>query len=48
MRPGDTEALVSGGYWCHRERLRPHRAVPDKAFQDVLLRTLAEETQVEI
>jgi NAD(P)-dependent dehydrogenase (short-subunit alcohol dehydrogenase family) len=42
----DPEALTSGGYWHHRERREPHRAVNDAAFQDRLLRTLAKETGV--
>jgi NAD(P)-dependent dehydrogenase (short-subunit alcohol dehydrogenase family) len=37
-------AMTTGGYWYHRQRLRPHPAVNDEAFQDRLLRTLAEET----
>ncbi|CAL9658098.1 SDR family NAD(P)-dependent oxidoreductase [Streptomyces sp. Tu 3180] len=40
----DPEALTSGGYWYHRRRTEPHRAVHDEAFQDRLLRTLAGET----
>jgi NAD(P)-dependent dehydrogenase (short-subunit alcohol dehydrogenase family) len=40
----DPGALTTGGYWYHRRRLPPHRAVHDEAFQDRLLRTLAEET----
>jgi NAD(P)-dependent dehydrogenase (short-subunit alcohol dehydrogenase family) len=40
----EPEALTTGGYWYHRRRLQPHRAVHDEAFQDSLLRTLAEET----
>ncbi|MFJ8942913.1 SDR family NAD(P)-dependent oxidoreductase [Streptomyces sp. NPDC102395] len=40
----DPEALTSGGYWYHRERREPHRAVRDEAFQDRLLHALAEET----
>jgi NAD(P)-dependent dehydrogenase (short-subunit alcohol dehydrogenase family) len=40
----EPEALTSGGYWYHRRRLQPHRAVHDEAFQDRLLQTLAEET----
>ncbi|MEO3751811.1 SDR family NAD(P)-dependent oxidoreductase [Streptomyces sp. B6B3] len=40
----EPEALTSGGYWFHRERQQPHRAVHDEAFQDRLLRALAEET----
>ncbi|MFF4492016.1 SDR family NAD(P)-dependent oxidoreductase [Streptomyces sp. NPDC001544] len=40
----DRQALTTGGYWYHRRQLQPHRAVHDEAFQDRLLRTLAEET----
>ena len=40
----DPEALTSGGYWHHRARRRPHRAVHDEAFQNRLLEALAEET----
>nr|BFD86697.1 SDR family NAD(P)-dependent oxidoreductase [Streptomyces sp. Xyl84] len=41
----DPEALrTSGGYWYHRRLVRPHPAVHDEAFQDRLLRTLADET----
>jgi NAD(P)-dependent dehydrogenase (short-subunit alcohol dehydrogenase family) len=40
----DPEALTTGGYWYHRQRTQPHRAVGDEAFQDRLLRTLAQET----
>jgi NAD(P)-dependent dehydrogenase (short-subunit alcohol dehydrogenase family) len=40
----DPEARTTGGYWYHRRRQRPHRAVHDEAFQNRLLRTLAEET----
>lgn len=40
----DPRALTSGGYWYHRRRQEPHPAVHDEAFQDRLLRTLAEET----
>lgn len=40
----DPQALTTGGYWYHRRRRQPHRAVHDEAFQDRLLRTLAEET----
>jgi NAD(P)-dependent dehydrogenase (short-subunit alcohol dehydrogenase family) len=42
----EPEALTTGGYWYHRERTQPHGAVHDEAFQDCLLRTLAEETGV--
>jgi NAD(P)-dependent dehydrogenase (short-subunit alcohol dehydrogenase family) len=44
----DSEALTTGGYWYHRRRQQPHRAVHDEAFQDRLLRTLAEETGTEL
>ncbi|SMQ21422.1 NAD(P)-dependent dehydrogenase, short-chain alcohol dehydrogenase family [Streptomyces sp. Ag82_O1-12] len=40
----DPEALTAGGYWYHGRRLEPHRAVHDEAFQDRLVRALAEET----
>ncbi|MFJ8048674.1 SDR family NAD(P)-dependent oxidoreductase [Streptomyces luteogriseus] len=40
----DPEALTAGGYWYHGRRLQPHRAVHDEAFQDRLVRALAEET----
>ncbi|MEW2288385.1 hypothetical protein [Streptomyces sp. NPDC047841] len=40
----DPEALTSGGYWYHRRRQEPHRAVHDEAFQDRLLSALARET----
>jgi NAD(P)-dependent dehydrogenase (short-subunit alcohol dehydrogenase family) len=42
----EPEARSTGGYWYHHERLQPHRAVQDEAFQDRLLRTLAEETGI--
>ena len=38
------EALTTGGYWYHRERVQPHTAVHDEAFQDRLLEALAKET----
>jgi NAD(P)-dependent dehydrogenase (short-subunit alcohol dehydrogenase family) len=44
----DPEALTSGGYWYHRERRRPHDAANDRAFQDHLLQTLADETGIEL
>ncbi|MFG2358681.1 SDR family NAD(P)-dependent oxidoreductase [Streptomyces sp. NPDC048521] len=44
----DSEALTSGGYWYHRRRQEPHRAVHDEAFQDRLLQTLAEETGTQL
>ena len=40
----DPEALTAGGYWYHGRRSQPHRAVHDEAFQDRLVRALAEET----
>ncbi|MHA7281445.1 SDR family NAD(P)-dependent oxidoreductase [Arthrobacter sp. TMS2-4] len=42
----DPEALTTGAYWFHRERREPHAAVLDPAFQDRLLRVLADETGV--
>jgi NAD(P)-dependent dehydrogenase (short-subunit alcohol dehydrogenase family) len=39
----EPQALTTGGYWYHRQRQQPHRAVHDEAFQDNLLRTLTEE-----
>ena len=42
----DAEARTSGGYWHHRRRLQPHRAVHDATFQDELLASLATETGV--
>ncbi|MFE6617761.1 SDR family NAD(P)-dependent oxidoreductase [Streptomyces sp. NPDC057740] len=44
----EPEALTTGGYWYHRQRTRPHRAVHDEAFQDRLLRTLAAETGTDL
>jgi NAD(P)-dependent dehydrogenase (short-subunit alcohol dehydrogenase family) len=38
------EALTTGGYWYHRERQQPHRAVHDEPFQERLLEALVEET----
>jgi len=40
----DPEALTTGGYWYHGGRREPHRGVNDFAFQDRLVRVLAEET----
>ncbi|MER6735650.1 SDR family NAD(P)-dependent oxidoreductase [Streptomyces puniciscabiei] len=40
----EPEALTTGGYWYHRRRQQPHRAVHDETFQDRLLQALAEET----
>ncbi|BBJ38000.1 short-chain dehydrogenase [Streptomyces antimycoticus] len=40
----EPQALSTGGYWYHRQRQQPHRAVHDEEFQDRLLQTLAEET----
>jgi NAD(P)-dependent dehydrogenase (short-subunit alcohol dehydrogenase family) len=40
----DPGARTTGGYWHHRQRQRPHRAVNDTAFQDRLLQVLADET----
>lgn len=40
----DSEALTSGGYWHHQRRQRPHHAVNDTRFQDLLLAELARAT----
>ncbi len=40
----EPRALTTGGYWYHRALAQPHEAVHDEAFQDRLLRALAEET----
>ncbi|MER5220129.1 SDR family NAD(P)-dependent oxidoreductase [Streptomyces flaveus] len=40
----EPEALTTGGYWYHRQRQQPHRAVNDETFQDRLLEALADET----
>ena len=40
----EPEATTTGGYWYHRKRQQPHRAVTEKTFQDRLLQTLAAET----
>jgi NAD(P)-dependent dehydrogenase (short-subunit alcohol dehydrogenase family) len=40
----EPQALTTGGYWYHRQRQQPHRAVHDEAFQDQLLYALAAET----
>lgn len=40
----DAEALTTGGYWYHRQRREPHRAVHDEKFQERLLEVLAQET----
>src|SRR4051794_645644 len=42
----DPEALVSGGYWHHQRRVKPHRASLDLAFQDELLEALEQATGV--
>ncbi|MFI1479965.1 hypothetical protein [Streptomyces sp. NPDC020747] len=42
----EPEARTTGGYWYHRRSEQPHPAVHDEAFQDRLLRALAEETGV--
>ncbi|MFI1996192.1 SDR family NAD(P)-dependent oxidoreductase [Actinoplanes sp. NPDC020271] len=44
----DADALTSGGYWHHRQRREPHRSVHDESFQGLLLRSLKEETGVEL
>jgi NAD(P)-dependent dehydrogenase (short-subunit alcohol dehydrogenase family) len=40
----EPQALTTGGYWYHQQQQQPHRAVNNEAFQDRLLRTLAQET----
>jgi NAD(P)-dependent dehydrogenase (short-subunit alcohol dehydrogenase family) len=40
----DPDARTSGGYWYHRRRIEPHRAVDDQNFQDQLLDALARFT----
>ena len=40
----DPDALPSGGYWHHQRRRKPHPAVNDAGFQDVLLAGLARAT----
>jgi NAD(P)-dependent dehydrogenase (short-subunit alcohol dehydrogenase family) len=37
----DPDALTSGGYWHHQRRGKPHPAVHDRHFQDLLLAALA-------
>jgi len=44
----EPEAMTTGGYWYHRQRRIPHRAVTDTTFHDRLLKALADETGVEI
>jgi NAD(P)-dependent dehydrogenase (short-subunit alcohol dehydrogenase family) len=41
---GAPEAQVTGGYWHHQRRIKPHPAVNDPVFQDRLLDALAEHT----
>ncbi len=43
----EPEALTTGGYGYHRQRMEPHRAVHDEALQGRLLRALAAETGTE-
>lgn len=40
----DPEALTSGGYWHHQQRQKPHPAVHDTRFQELLLAELASAT----
>jgi len=40
------EALVSGRYWHHQKTEKPHPAVHDKGFQNELLSSLYEQTNV--
>lgn len=44
----DAEALTSGGYWHHQRRREPHPAVHDTTFQDLLLRSVAKETGIDL
>lgn len=44
----DPEALTSGGYWHHQQRLDRHPAVDDPDFQDRLLDALAGHTGVSL
>jgi NAD(P)-dependent dehydrogenase (short-subunit alcohol dehydrogenase family) len=37
----DPAALISGGYWFHQHREKPHHAARDERFQDGLLDRLA-------
>ncbi|AZG08984.1 SDR family NAD(P)-dependent oxidoreductase [Pigmentiphaga sp. H8] len=43
---GDARARASGGYWHHQQRLDPHPAARDAAFQDELLRELERATGI--
>lgn len=42
----DPRAGASGGYWHHQQRLDPHPAARDVAFQDALLRELERATGI--
>jgi NAD(P)-dependent dehydrogenase (short-subunit alcohol dehydrogenase family) len=44
----DPAAKISGGYWYHRQQVRPAMEVTDPAFQDQLLDRLAELTGVRL
>lgn len=44
----DREARVSGSYWHHRRRQRPHASVGDVAFQDALVQALEAHTGVSL
>lgn len=44
----DDEARVSGGYWYHQQRRRPHPATMDAALQDQLLDYCASLTGVDL
>src|SRR5438105_6271276 len=44
----DPAAIVSGGYWYHRQRQTPAAAVSDPGFQDQLAAKLAELTGVSL
>ena len=44
----DPAAVVSGGYWYHRQRQRPAAEARDPAFQDQLMTRLAALTGVKL
>ena len=44
----DPQALTTGGYWHRRRRLEPHEAAHDEDFQDALLASLEEYTDVRL
>jgi NAD(P)-dependent dehydrogenase (short-subunit alcohol dehydrogenase family) len=44
----DPAARTTGGYWYHRQQVRPAMEVADPAFQDQLMERLAELTAVRL